>query len=132
MNVFEFDRGIHQGRIAVAGAPSGAYVYELGHALMLEREVVVGDHHQIQTSFVREANSLYVRASVVVIAPPQPSPQAAWEVSGWLNNIKMVSRLVRPNKRPLKLEDWRISLANSNPPPATNTLAFRLELVGVP
>ena len=132
MNVFQIDRGIHQARISKTNAPEGAFVYELGHALMHERDVVIGDSHQITSTFVREAQSLYVRASVVVVAPPQMPLLAAWEVSAWLNDTKLISRLVRVNKRPLKLEDWRISLANSNPPPATNTLAFRLELVGVP
>ena len=119
MNVFQIDRGIHQARISKTNAPEGAFVYELGHALMHERDVVIGDSHQITSTFVREAQSLYVRASVVVVAPPQMPLLAAWEVSAWLNDTKLISRLVRVNKRPLKLEDWRISLANSNPPPAT-------------
>ncbi len=132
MNVFMRDKGVHQGRIRKENAPEGAHVYELGHALLHEAEVVVGDMHEVATTFVRDAGSLYVRATIVVNAPIAPPVLAAWEVSGWLNGVKLVSRKLRANKRAFKLDDWRISLANSNPPPATNTLAFRLELVGVP
>lgn len=131
MNVFEIDRGYQQGRIQKVNAPQGSYVYELGHSLMFERNMAIGDRHQVESTFVREPSSLYVRATIIAKVPPNLPPLAQWEVSGWLNGIKMVSRALRVSKRPLVLEDWRISLANSNPPPATNTLAFRLELVGV-
>lgn len=131
MNVFTRDRGVHQGRIRKANAPDGVYVYEIGHALLAQSSAAIGDFHAIETTFVRETQALYVRAALSIVIPETPPLTAAWEVSGWLNGLKVVSRRLRLSKRPLLLDDWRISLANSNPPPATNTLAFRLELVGL-
>lgn len=129
MNPFSKDLGVHQGRIAVASAVEGSFAYELGHALLQDVNVGVGDHHQVLQTFLVDAQSKLLRASVVVVTPQVLPIGAAWEVSGWLNGTKMVSRRLRPSKRTIVLDDWRISLFGAHPSPTTNSVAFRLELV---
>lgn len=129
MNVFDKDLGLYQGRIATSSAPSGAFVYELGHALLSEAAVNVGDYSEVAQTFAKTAAAKYLTASIIVTVPPVLPVGRMWEVSAWLNSTKMVSRLLRPSKRPIKLEDWRVSLYFALEAPDTNVLAFRLELV---
>jgi hypothetical protein len=126
-NPFNKDRGIHQERIASATAPEGAYVYELGHALLADVNVGVGDYHEVRQSLTLSAQAQVLKASIVVTVPPVLPDSASWEVSGWLNGTKMVSRILRRSKRKLVLDDIRISLYDANR--TTDVIAFRLELV---
>jgi hypothetical protein len=129
MNVFTKDLGVHQGRIARANAPDGAFVYELGHALLQAVNVSAGDFHEISQPIVVAPGSKTIRASIVVTTPAVLPIGHTWEVSAWLNGTKMIVRRLRPSKRPITLEDWRISLVAASAAPTTNLLAFRLELV---
>ena len=129
MNVFTKDLGLHQGRIPLANAPEGSFVYELGHALLGDGAVNVGDHHEITQVFTVTAGSKYITASIRVRVPPALPVGAAWVVSASLNGTQMVQRRLRIAKRLLVLEDWAISLASAHAAPTTNTLALRLELV---
>lgn len=129
MDAFTKDLGVHQGRVASATAPEGSYVYELGHALLQDVNLAVGDHHEVSQSFVLSAQAQMLRATIHIEVPPVLPVGAAWEVSGWLNGTKMVSRRLRPSKRILVLDDLRISLFAAHGAPSTDTVAFRLELV---
>jgi hypothetical protein len=129
MNVFTKDFGVHQGRIAASAAPDGAFVYELGHALMQNVNVRAGDFHEVSQMLTVTAQAKSIRASVIVHTPAVLPLGAAWEVSAWLNGTKLVSRRLRPSKRVIELTDWRLSLLGANAAPAMNTVAFRLELV---
>lgn len=129
MNPFNKDLGIHQGRIAVSSAPEGTHVYELGHALLTDANVDVGDFHQVSQSMVLDAESRLLRATIVVRTPAVLPTGAAWELSAWLNGTKMVSRRLRRSKRMIILDDFVISLYGGNAAPTPNTVAFRLELV---
>jgi hypothetical protein len=129
VNPFTKDLGVHQGRIATATAPEGSHVYELGHALLQQVNVAVGDKHTVSRTIVIDQQTQLLRASVVITTPQTLPIAAAWEVSGWLNGTKMVSRRLRPSKRVIRLDDLRISTFNANKTPSTDLLAFRLELV---
>lgn len=129
MNVFTKDRGVHQGRIAKANAPEGVYVYELGHALLAERTVEIGDSHRVSQTFMRDVNAKYVRASIVIVTPPVLPSNAVWEVSGWVNDERMVVRRLRRSKRVITLDDWRLRVADLPPPPSPTTVMFQLMLV---
>jgi hypothetical protein len=129
VNIFNKDLGVHQGRIRKSDAPGGAFVYELGHALMRDAFVKIGDYHEITQTFMMNVNAKHLRASIVVQTPSILPVGQYWEVSGWLNGTKVVSRRLQPSKRKLVLDDWRISLLGAATPPGTNTVAFRLELV---
>lgn len=129
MNVFTYDLGVHQGRMPLPNAPDGAFVYELGHAKLADYSVQVGDFHEVSQSFTVTPGARCAYASIVVTTPPVLPAGSAWEVSAWLNGTKMVARRLRPSKRQIALHDWRVSLAAAAASPATNVLAFRLELV---
>lgn len=130
MNVFSYDLGTYQGRMPVSDAPDGAYVYELGHAKLMDASVKVGDFHEVSQQLQLSGDARYIQASIVITTPlALPAAGLAWEVSAWLNDVKMVSRQLRRSRRRIQLDDWRISLAGANAPPALNTLKFRLELV---
>lgn len=128
MNVFTRDSGLHQGRIA-APTPNGAFVYELGHAKLADSNVRSGDFHEITQTFTKIAGSKFLQASVVITTPSILPAVQMWEVSAWLNGVRMVSRRLRPSKRKITLSDWKISLLDANEAPLTNVLAFRLELI---
>jgi hypothetical protein len=128
MNPFTKDLGIHQGRIAIDPAPEGTHVYELGHALLQDVNLDVGDYHEVSQSLLLESASTALLASIVIVTPPLPIA-ASWELSGWLNGVKMVRRILRASKRTLVLSDIRISLYNANRGAAVDLIAFRLELV---
>lgn len=125
MNVFTRDLGVTQGRIRVGAG----YVYELGHAALGDGIVNPGDLHQVEQVFLKQVGSQFIRASVVVTTPAALPIGNAWEVSAWLNGVKMVSRRLRASKRKIVLEDWAVSLKAANAAPVSNTLAFRLELI---
>lgn len=129
MNVFNKDLGVHQGRIVLAPAPEGAFVYELGHALLRDANVAVGDFHEVKQTFTVSAGSKFLRASIVVTVPKVLPVGSGWLLSATLNNVRMVNRQLRVSKHVIKLEDWRVSLAGAAAAPATNVIAFRLELV---
>jgi hypothetical protein len=125
MNVFTRSLGVTQGRIK----SGGGYVYELGHAALEDGIVNVGDLHQIEQVFVKQPESTFIRAQIVVTTPAILPAGNFWEVSAWLNGTRQLTRRLKPSKRKILLEDWAVSLRAANAAPATNTLAFRLELV---
>lgn len=129
MNVFDKDIAIHQGRIQKAGAPEGKFVYELGHALLRDCIVNIGDYHEVSQEFMKHIDSKFIKPNVTIVTPPVLPIGTLWMVSAKLNGDLMTSRVLRPSKRTIVLEDWRISLANALPPPGKNTITFRLELI---
>lgn len=129
MNVFTQDAGVSQGRVACVTDGFQRFVYELGHQQLADRQVATGDYHEVSQTFVMQVGSRFIIPSIVVTAPSVLPTRGMWEVSAWLNGAKMCSRIVRRSRTPVKLADWRVSLAGANPPPATNTIAFRLALV---
>ena len=129
MNPWTKDLGVHQGRVALATAPEGGHVYELGHVLLQDANLGVGDIHQVSQELVLSAEARLVRASIRVEVPRTLPSDLAWEVSALLNGQQMVSRLLRPSKRPIFLNDWRISLFGANHSPSTDVIAFRLSLI---
>lgn len=126
MTAFTRDLGVHQGRITVDG---NSHVYELGHALLAYANVVIGDYHRVTQQFVVDSTEAVVRARIVIVTPSELTEGAAWELSAWLNETKMVSRRLRAFKKPIELTDLAISLRNANPPPSPSELSFQLELV---
>lgn len=127
MNPFNKDLGVHQGRIAIATAPEGTHVYELGHALLSDGNVAEDDYHQVSQVLTFTPQAKLLRASIIVTVPSALPPIGlSWEVSAWLNGEKMVSRKLRASKRVLVLNDIRISLHNVIG--GSNTVAFRLAL----
>jgi hypothetical protein len=127
VNPFNKDIGIHQGRIALATAPEGTYVYELGHALLNDANVAEDDYHQVSQELTFTPQAKLLKASIVVTVPSELPPIGlSWEVSGWLNGQKMVSRKLRASKRVLVLDDIRISLHDAIG--GSNVVAFRLAL----
>lgn len=128
-NAFTKEFGTRQGRIARLGAPEGLFVYELGHSLRADAVVKVGDYHEISQSFVAEPLTKTIRLTVTVETPVILPVGRSWELSARLNGVIAVSRRLRPSKRTLVLSDWCIDLSDANPNPASNLIAFRLELV---
>lgn len=128
MNVFDKDLGVHQGRIAAAGAVAGGFVYELGHALLADVNVAPGDSHEVSQTFVHAAGMRVLSAHVRIVTPQELPVGHAWVFSVWLNNRRMFSRALFAAKRVLVLDDMRVSLANVFDAPAMNTIVFRLEL----
>lgn len=129
MDIFTKDIAIHQGRIQKAGAPEGSFVYELGHALLRDCIVKVGDYHEVSQEFMKHVDSKFIAPNITVVTPAALPVGALWLVSAKLNNVLMVYRELRTSKRPIVLEDWRINLANALPAPGKNTITFRLELI---
>lgn len=126
---FEFDLGLYQGRIPVSDAPGGLYVYELGHALRHEGELVVGDYHEIEQSFVLSAASRILRVSIRT-KPPRTLPAGRrWLLTAALNSVVRASRYIEKTRRDITLVDFAIPLINANTPPTPNTVAYRLEVV---
>ena len=130
MDLFTQDLGLHQGRIPAPPGEQG-YVYELGHSLLARAELAIGDRHQVSQQFVIAPGMRVLRARVRLRVPAElPQAPTVWAVSVSLNGERMVSRELRPAKRPLVLEDLVINLTGANAAPAPNTIAFRLELTG--
>lgn len=129
MDPFTKDLGVHQGRVALATAPEGGHVYELGHVLLQDSNLGVGDLHQVSQELVLSAQACLIRASIRVEVPRVLPPSLVWEVSALLNGQQMVRRALRPSKRPIFLHDWRISLFNANHAPSTDLITFRLSLI---
>lgn len=125
MNVFTRSLGVTEGRIRVGDG----YVYELGSASLGDGIVRPGDLHQIEQTFLKQAGSRFIRAQIIVTTPAILPTGSFWEVSAWLNGVRMITRPLRPSKRKILLEDWAVSLSAALAAPATNTIAFRLELV---
>jgi hypothetical protein len=127
LNPFDKDLGVHQGRIVRTDAPEGTHVYELGHALLQDVNVDVGDYHQVTQTFVLEPQSKLLKASIVIVTPAVLPVGSAWELSIRLNGDVYLQRRLRPSKRTIVLSDVRISLFDASG--GSNTIAFRLELV---
>lgn len=126
---FEKDLGVHQGRIAVADAPDGTFVYELGHALLADANLDVGDFREIKQDVVFDGQSQFVRPVVRITAPEVIATGLEWEFSMKLNGTVVVTRRIKADAKPVTLTDLAISLADSLGPPATDEILFRLELV---
>lgn len=129
MNVFTRDLGRYQGRVPSSDAIEGSYVYEFGHAKFQKAAVVRGDYHQIRQMFTVRSGAKYVRPTIILRTPHAAPAAGVWEISCWLNGIKMVARRLRQMRRKLIIDDWRISLAAASPAPGTNELIFRLALI---
>lgn len=128
MNVFDLDLGYHQGRIRNDVVPGGAFVYELGHARMIDGDLIPGDYHEVWQRFVATPGMKFIRPWVRVVTPRELPADGWWEISASLNGAKVIARRLRPSRRTLLLDDWRISLAAARLAPDTNVLAFRLGL----
>lgn len=128
LNVFNREFGTLQGRIPKADAPDGSFVYEIGHASMRDALVNPGDYHEVTQTFLKSSGSLFILATIVIRVPPVLPIASTWTLSAALNSVVLISRRLRLSKRAITLDDWKISLADANAAPTTNTLKFRLEL----
>lgn len=129
MNPFNRDIGIHQGRIASPVASEGAYVYELGHALLQDANIAIGDSHIVAQTIAIDPQTKVIRPRLRIVTPDRLPTNSAWEVSCWLDGAKLVARRLRRSKRVLVLDDICISTFGAVKAPATAVLSFRLELV---
>lgn len=128
-SAFEIDLGTYQGRIAADNAPDGSYVYELGHALNAEREMVLGDYHEISQETVLDPEAAVIRVTLNITAPSTLPVGLGWEITGRLNGAVRASRKIVAGRLPRTITDLAISTAGAAGAPSTDTLAFRLEVV---
>lgn len=126
LDAFTKQLGIHQGRIRTG---PNTYAYELGHAQLADVLLNVGDYHEISQDITVASGTRAIRVALVVKTPEELPVGSGWEVSAWFNGSRMVHRRLRPSKREIRLDDWRISTLGAVTSPGTNVLAFRLELV---
>ena len=125
---FDRDSGIFQGRILIADAPAGLYVYELGHSRRETGDCVVGDYHEVEQSFVMSGVSKLLRVAIR-IKPPRSLPGGRrWLLTAALNSVVRASRYIEDTKRDIVLTDFAVPLINANTPPTANTLTYRLEV----
>ena len=129
MNPFDHDIGIHQGRIPASDAPDGAYVYELGHALMAEANCAIGDNHVVGQVLTLSPQTHFLRASIRLRVPDGLPVGAAWQFTADLNGVVFYTRRIHAAELELELDDLRVSTAGANFTPLGDTLAFKLELV---
>lgn len=127
LNPFNKDLGIHQGRI-VNGVSA---VYELGHALLRDAEMRVGDKSEIAQNIVLAAQTRAIVPLIRVVIPGILPGDAKWELSAWLNGTKRVHRFFTASKRPITISDWQISTTGANAAPTPNQLVLRLQLVAL-
>jgi len=125
---WEQDLGTHQGRIATADAPEGAYVFELGHALHAKRNLAVGDYHEVQQTVTLDGAARLMRASVRFAAPPVIPAGHGWLFTMRLNGAVFASREIKRGARTIEIEDLAIPLDGASGPPGTDVIAYRLEV----
>lgn len=123
------DIGEGNGRIAVAGAPAGSYVFELGNADLEAASFNVGDYIEVQqTGITFDPQAALARLQVDVALPSSlpASPALEWEFTARLNGVARYTRRLRAEPRTLSLTDIAIPTVAAV---GADTLAFRLELV---
>ena len=121
-------RGDLQQRILDPGTPDGAFVFELGQANRGDARFAIGDFHEVKQDFLRAPQSAFVAPIVNIIPCDDDGLYCEWEFSIRLNGVVMYTRKLETGIPQFALSDIRVPLALAVAPPATNELAFRLEL----
>jgi hypothetical protein len=126
---FAQNRGFSQQRVASATAADGSYVFELGDAGFGDARIGVGDYHQVSQTVEIPAQIFLFRPVVKVVLREELPAGRQWQLKAFLNGVEVYSRVFTYEPPfTLNLVDIAIPLNEANFSPATDIIAFRLEL----